>query len=107
MLIALLWSMGALVRAASSARGALSILAEFTPSVILTDLGMPGEDGIWLLHRLRADARWRSIPVVAFTGRYDSAATKRAGFDALLRKPDDLERIFPTIVRLIESRQVA
>lgn len=104
MLTSLLRSLGALVVAVSTARRALLVLSEVTPAAIVTDLSMPGEDGVWLLRRLRESARWRHLPVIGFTGRYDIRAARAAGFDALLRKPDDLERMCATIARLTERR---
>ena len=44
---------GAAACAASSAAQALAVAAEFRPDVLLTDIGMPGEDGYALLRRLR------------------------------------------------------
>jgi FixJ family two-component response regulator len=44
-----------------------------TPSLIIVDLLMPAMSGVNLVGALRADARWRRIPVVAFTGWHDTA----------------------------------
>lgn len=65
---------------AVSAADALAFLARQgdyhdapTPDIIVLDLVMPGEDGHSLLASLRADPRFRAIPVIIFTGyeRYD------------------------------------
>jgi CheY-like chemotaxis protein len=104
MLQSLLESWGAVVVAAGTVRAALTILEWFTPTVVVTDLAMPNETGIGLLHRLHANARWRRIPAIAFTGTDEIAAARRAGFDAVLRKPDDLDRIWTTISRLGDRR---
>ena len=45
---------GALVRVAGSAAAALQVFAEFEPTLILSDIAMPGEDGCSLLRKIRA-----------------------------------------------------
>jgi CheY-like chemotaxis protein len=43
--------------------------AEEAPSAILVDLMMPEMDGFELVERLRADARWRDVPVIVLTAK--------------------------------------
>jgi two-component system cell cycle response regulator DivK len=60
------------------------------PDLILTDIAVPGIDGIELCRRLRADSRTRRIPVLAITGYDDRHYPDRAigaGADHVLRKP--------------------
>ena len=45
---------GASVRTASSAREALEALAEEKFDILVSDIGMPGEDGYELIRRVRA-----------------------------------------------------
>jgi DNA-binding response OmpR family regulator len=60
------------------------------PDLILTDIAVPGIDGIELCRRLRADDRTRLIPVIAVTGyadrHYPDRATE-AGADFVIIKP--------------------
>ncbi len=59
---------------AGSAAEALAILeAGAAPDVILLDVVMPGVDGFDLCRQLKADDRWRDIPVVFITGLGDEA----------------------------------
>jgi len=69
------------LRTAASARRAFDAIQEGPPDLILLDRIMPGETGIDLLRRLRADARFAKIPVIIQTG---CASTRelREGFDA-------------------------
>jgi len=60
------------------------------PDLILTDIAVPGIDGIELCRRLRADERTRRIPLLAVTGYGDRQYEDRArgaGADRVLIKP--------------------
>jgi two-component system cell cycle response regulator DivK len=64
------------------------------PDLILTDISLPGIDGIELCRRLRIDERTRRVPVLAVTGYADRDYCDRAlqaGADAVLLKPCDDE----------------
>lgn len=71
---------------ALSAREALALAQADAPDVVLTDIGLRGEDGVWLLGELRRVLP--SVPVIALTGRSPEPALA-AGFDAVLLKPTD------------------
>jgi CheY-like chemotaxis protein len=64
---------------------------ELLPQAIVTDLGLPGIDGFEMCRRLQQDVHTRSIPIVAITGRYCSAAdlerARRSGCHTVLVKP--------------------
>ena len=45
---------GARTAAVASAREALQMLAEFRPDVLVSDIGMPGEDGCAFIRRVRS-----------------------------------------------------
>jgi two-component system chemotaxis response regulator CheY len=62
------------------------------PDVILLDLMMPRMDGREFLSRLRADARFRGVPVIVMTAAAPVPAAS-LGADAFLRKPFDLSRL--------------
>jgi CheY-like chemotaxis protein len=68
----------------------------FLPDVALLDLGLPVMDGFELAQRLRADQNFASIRLVAVTGYgtdADRQRTRKAGFDAHMVKPIDIERL--------------
>ena len=57
------------------------------PTLIVTDLVMPGLSGVQLLRVVRADARWRHLPLIVMTGSNDTALPLR--IDApIVCKPD-------------------
>jgi DNA-binding response OmpR family regulator len=51
------------------------------PDVVLLDIALVGQDGLEVCRQLRADPRFRDVPVLLLSGQTD-AETKRAGFDA-------------------------
>ena len=60
------------------------------PSVIVSDVRMPGMDGITLVQTLRQDARYQKIPIVLLTAKamtMDRISGFKAGADAYLPKP--------------------
>jgi CheY-like chemotaxis protein/two-component sensor histidine kinase len=54
---------------AASGGDALAAVELGIPAAIVLDLSMPDMDGVEVLHRLRADERFRAIPVVVHTSR--------------------------------------
>jgi diguanylate cyclase (GGDEF)-like protein len=47
-------------------------------AIVLLDVDMPGMDGYTVCRRLRADARFATVPIVMVTGHEDSVAISRA-----------------------------
>jgi CheY-like chemotaxis protein len=92
----ILGSAGADVRTAGSMDEAIDRLSAWEPTVMVTDLAMPGGDGYMLLRRVRAMPAFERLPVVAVTAHARSEDRDRAeaaGFDAYLSKPIDPERL--------------
>lgn len=85
---------GALALEASSVAEAIEILEHRVVDVVITDVAMPVEDGYALIARMRADARWRDVPVVVASGNSPvREAADRAPGAIFLAKPlvlDDL-----------------
>jgi PAS domain S-box-containing protein len=96
---------GARVTVTAGAREALDLLPVAEPDVILTDLGMPGEDGFWLAQRVRA-ARL-DVPIIALTGFADAetrSRVERAGMQAHVTKPVDLPLLVATVRAVLAPR---
>ncbi len=55
------------VISAYDGEGALEVLVDHTPDLILMDIQLPGIDGIETTRRIKADPRLRNIPVIALT----------------------------------------
>ena len=65
-------------------------LADTVPELIMLDIMLPGEDGISILKRLKADARTADIPVIMATAKgneYDTVIGLDLGADDYLAKP--------------------
>ncbi|MFN2317906.1 MAG: sigma-54-dependent transcriptional regulator [Gemmatimonadales bacterium] len=97
---------GVEVHRASSAEEALTRLAEVAPDVVLTDVRMPGMDGLSLLRTLRERAP--DVDVVVMTA-FDEMPTiveaMRDGAFEFMVKPLRLADLRGTLARLVEDRR--
>jgi CheY-like chemotaxis protein len=65
----------------------------FGPDVILSDLGLPDEDGFAVARRIRADDGLKDVWLIALTAYSVPHQAFAAGFDDYMRKPVNLERL--------------
>lgn len=80
------------VAIAGSAPEAQDVLRDCAPDLILMDVQLPGEDGLSLTRRLKADPATRAIPVVALTAHAmmgDRELALKAGCAGYIAKPID------------------
>jgi len=94
---------GARVRALGSASEARTTLVAWHPDLMISDVGMPRENGYELIRRVRhlSVRDGGTTPAIACTGYTrpeDRARAMRAGFDAVVTKPVNLEELLQTIV---------
>ena len=71
-------------------------------SVVLSDIEMPRMDGFDLVRNLRADARWRDLPVIMITSRIAQKHRDHAtelGVDHYLGKPYSEEDLLALVAR--------
>lgn len=64
-----------------------------TPGLVLLDLNLPGTDGREVLRTIKADERYRSIPVVIFSTSDDERDVQECydlGANSYIKKPHDL-----------------
>src|SRR3954469_6101876 len=88
---------------------ALEKAIEIRPDLILTDIAVPGLDGIELCRRIRADPRTSAIPLLAITGHGDRRYPDRArlaGADGVLSKPCAPELLVERARSLLAPRLV-
>jgi two-component system CheB/CheR fusion protein len=89
-LAALLELSGNQVRTGHDGLDAVRLAEEFSPDVVLLDIGLPGIDGYEAARRIRELPRGRSILLVAVTGwgqSEDRRRSREAGFDHHMVKP--------------------
>ena len=91
---------GASVRTAASAEEGFELFKASPPAIVVTDIGMPSRDGLWLLQRIRSLPAVPRVPVVALTGYCmgdEREMLRAAGFDAQAVKPLDLDHVVEVI----------
>jgi signal transduction histidine kinase/ActR/RegA family two-component response regulator len=100
---------GAAVTVAGSSAEALAAIEVARPDVVLTDIGMPGEDGYALRARIQGyeERSGSAVPVIAITG-YASVQDRRraldAGFVRHLSKPIDLDALVAAVAEAVAAR---
>jgi len=81
------------------------VVDAFAPTVILSDIGMPGMDGYQLLAALRArGVTAPSIALTAYASPEDRARARDAGFAAHIAKPIKPTRLVQDIRQLAAKR---
>jgi CheY-like chemotaxis protein len=96
---------GARVIAVNSAKDALASIQHEVPSVVLSDIGMSGENGYDLIRKVRALApeKGGTVPAVALTayaGPSDRRRALVAGFHVHLAKPVEPDELLAVIASL-------
>ena len=93
------------VLTASDGNEALKMLEGASPAIILTDLMMPGMDGIELCRRLKSNPATVSIPLIILTAKHDLGVKIEGltlGADDYITKPFNLDVLRLRMKRLIE-----
>jgi len=103
-LTAMLEQFGATTAAVASAAEALDTLSRGQTDVLLSDLGMPGQDGYEMMRRIRQNRGVGMVPAAAVTAYADADCRSRAldaGFQEHLAKPVEPEILAATLARLV------
>jgi len=85
---------------ADSGAAALALARQYLPTLILTDIHMPGGDGSTLLQDIRRDPELRSKQVVLMTGRPDLVTSRKGmedGADDFLVKPVSIKALLTCV----------
>ncbi|HEX9638659.1 MAG TPA: ATP-binding protein [Acidobacteriota bacterium] len=96
---------GMLVTTAASAREAFDLVVRLQPDILLSDVAMPGEDGLSLIRRVRLlpPGGGGLIPAAAlsaYAGVADRRSALLAGFQHHVAKPVDPAHLLAVIARL-------
>lgn len=98
---------GAQVKTVASAQEALSAIEEYKPDVLVSDIGMPQEDGYSLIRKVRSlsETQGGTIPAVALTAYARGEDRNRAiaeGFQMHFSKPIEPSQLVKALATLIE-----
>src|SRR5262249_51160855 len=109
MLAQVLGERGAAVSRAESTAEALVAIERAIPDVLVSDIGMPGEDGYELMRRVRALApeiggRVPAIALTAFAREEDMHHALEAGFNVHVAKPIDPAELARVVARVSRLR---
>jgi signal transduction histidine kinase/CheY-like chemotaxis protein len=101
-------SAGASVRTASSCAGALALVREHLPSVLVSDIGLPHVDGYTLIREVRAlphdrGGRTPAIALTAYARGRDVSDALSAGYQKHLAKPVDPAELVRTVKDLASN----
>jgi len=98
---------GYTVETAADGFKALPKLDEFSPDVIVTDLKMPGLDGLGLMRKALEQEPERAVIMMTAFGAVDTAvAAMRAGAADYLTKPINFDELLLVVERAIERRRL-
>jgi CheY-like chemotaxis protein len=94
------------VRTAASAAEAMEVFSEWKPDVLVSDIGMPIEDGYALIAKVRAlsEEEGGEVPAIAltaFAGVSDKEAALAAGFQQHLGKPVEPVQLAKVVARIL------
>lgn len=93
------------VAACGSAEQLLAQLTDLTPDLVISDIRLPGMDGMALLNRLRQQPVPPALLLITAFGTVSQAvAALKQGADDFLTKPLDLEHLLLTVQRLLEHK---
>jgi signal transduction histidine kinase/ActR/RegA family two-component response regulator len=100
---------GSRVRSVASVRQALEAYDAQPPDMVISDVGMPGEDGYVLIRAIRdheegGSHRTLAIAITGFASREDHESALRAGFDDHVAKPVELDNLLDRMRVLAASR---
>lgn len=95
------------VKSASNGLEALSILENFKPDIIISDMMMPDMDGMKLLEKVRENKSTNLIPFLMLTARVESVDHRKSmnlGADDYITKPFDFDDLFNAVQSQLKKK---
>lgn len=110
LMMILLQLYGVEVQQAFSVPQALDIFEQWQPYIVVSDIGLPKEDGYALIQQVKSKAKERGqvVLAIAVTGYADEKMCQRAlfgGFDLWFTKPLDMNEFLAVLARLAICQQ--
>jgi CheY-like chemotaxis protein len=93
---------------AADAEEAQKMLAQTTPDLILMDIALPGMDGLTLTRKLKADEKFKHVPIIALTAfamKGDDQKALDAGCDGYITKPIDTRKLAQQVAECLRKSQ--
>jgi CheY-like chemotaxis protein len=96
---------GADVEVTGGAREGFDAFLRERPALIVSDIDMPGEDGRWLMRRVRAlpPAAGGDTPIVVVSASATTRADDDTAFQAWLRKPQEPPEICRRVFEVLDA----
>lgn len=87
----------------ATADEALAALTRTAPDLLLLDIRLPGMSGLELYDRIKADDRFKQLPVVFETGsgHEHAEALRERGIATYVKKPFDIDELVRFVKRLV------
>jgi YesN/AraC family two-component response regulator len=89
---------------------ALELVKNTNPDLILSDIHMPGEDGVWFCNQIKGNRETSHIPLILMTAANNSKThleSLDAGADAYVQKPFERKLLLKTIYNLMQTLENA
>lgn len=93
-----------------TAEEGIDLAASQSPALILMDIQLPGIDGITAMKQLKADAKTKSIPIIAITASamtHNRQTMLAEGFDGYQTKPISLKDFLGEVERVLREQKSA
>ena len=91
---------------AIDAEQAQCMLTGTLPDLILMDIALPGMDGLTLTRKLKADPRFKEIPIIVLTAsamKGDDRKALEAGCTSYITKPIDTRKLAQQVQAVLDS----
>ncbi len=97
------------VMTAVNGKDGLEKTSEFTPDIIISDIGMPIVDGMGMLHILRNDPKTEDLPFIFLTARSDRNDFRNAmdsGADDFITKPFNGDELLKAVETRLKRTEI-
>lgn len=94
------------VLTAENAEEGMNVLKKYSPSLVITDIMMPGIDGITLTRQIKKDQHLMHIPIIILSAKNDNndkVAGVNSGADIYITKPFDVNYLKTVVTKLLEK----
>ena len=94
------------VLTAENAEEGMKALKKYSPSLVITDIMMPGIDGITLTRQIKQNQHLMHIPIIILSAKNDNSdkvAGVNSGADIYITKPFDVNYLKTVVTKLLEK----